>query len=848
MFKFFTLYQRKLFNSALIFLTILTMLTAAGQTFASSQEPGEVEALDPAMGSGQAIQSQETLLDAAYFEANGSLDGLTATPAGLALASGQSSGSYTSEAVSSPLAYTTDIVPLWGADIPEGAQVKIETRLQDSSGAWGEWAESPEMFYPVREDLRSGNLIWVGQNGTAIQLRVTLQRSPAGQSPVLNRVIFAFSDTSEGPSDAEIAGLMPEAEAAHANTCPAKPNVVSRKQWGAPYSHRAPVYQSVTHVIFHQSETPNSTQPYQDYAGWVRSIWNFHARILGWGDIGYNFLIDPNGVIYEGRAGGNDVVGIHDGYNRGSMGVGMIGCYGDCDDPRLSVAEVSDPMFDSAVHLSAWKLGQKGIDPLSAGSYAHKQLPVIAGGRDVTWTTSPGHNVYELLPEIREGAAGMTNCSPGTPTPTPTPEEPLLLACFVQDIIFDKTQYNVGDTINVTVRLVDGFGVPLPGAQVTSVVEKEVEINQAPTGFGFVDRVGEYDGVYDLTDVAGAYQFIITATDPTGQIFAPCSASEVVLVVDGTSTTPTPGTPTPGTPTPGTPTATPTSTATPTATPTTEPTSNVITFDPLNLDLTGGSGTNAVVVRGVDGLTAIEFEVAFNPDLAHINAVDLNDLFEGTNAVVARNEIDNEAGRYFFAAALLAPNEFNGDVTIVEIDWESSSSSGGSQLRLDNVTMIAGTEPIDAVVENGTLVAGATTVSGAVTLQGRSQASGVTVSSDNGGQTQTDTGGAFTIAGNDMINFEFPGYLAAQASILANLQAQGEAFSAEGSASLGTITLRAGDVNNDDQINILDLAYMATHYQGSDATADLNGDGTVNILDLALAAGNYGQQGPVKTW
>ena len=657
MFKFFTLYQRKLFYSTLIILTTLTMFTAASQTFASSQEPAEAEALAPAMGSGQAIQSQEVRLDAAYFEANGSLEGLVVSPAGLTLAPGQSSGSYTSAVINSPLANTTDIVPLWGADIPEGAQVKIETRLQDGS----DWVESPEMFYPVREDLRSGNLIWVGQAGGNIQLRVSLQRSPADQAPVLNSVIFAFSDTSEGPSDAEIAN-MAEVDAAHgnSNSCPTRPSIVSRGQWGAPYSRRPPVYAPVTHVIFHQSETPNSTNPYQDYAGWVRSIWNFHTNILGWGDIGYNFLIDPNGVIYEGRAGGNDVVGIHDGYNRGSMGVGMIGCYGNCDDPRLSVAEVSDDMYSSSVHLSAWKLGQKGIDPLSSGYYAHKQLPVIAGGRDVTWTTSPGDNVYELLPNIRQDAAGLHDQCTATPTVTATttptttvtatPTPGTLAACQIQDIFFDQSDYSVGETIKVTVRLADAQGVPLPGAQVTSVVEKDVAITQAPTGFGFVDRVGEYDGDYTNTDVAGTYTFNITAADPTGQHFSPCTGSEVVTVTGSGSGTPTPtptSTTTPSTPTP---TATPTTTVTPT------PSANVITFDPLNLDLSNGSGSNAVVVRGVDGLTAIEFEVVFNPDLAQINSVDLNDIFEGTSAVVARDEIDNEAGRYFFAAALLAPN------------------------------------------------------------------------------------------------------------------------------------------------------------------------------------------------
>lgn len=854
--KLSTFYPKKLLLSSIILLAILLLLSPVAQTSAQPQEPGEAQAQVPATNSGQGVQSQELRLDGAYFGSSGSLEGLVATSTGLTLAPGQSSGTYTSGDITSPLAYTTDLVPLWAATLPEGTSLKIETRLQDEAGAWGEWAESPEFFYPVREDLHSGNLIWVGHENAVIQLRVTLQTQQVGVTPALSSVLLAFSDTSQGPDDADIASLMPDSDA-QGNTCPPnKPHVVSRQEWGAPYSHRQPIYQSVTHIIVHQSETPNHPYPYHSFAGWVRSIWNFHAKILGWGDIGYNYLVDPNGVIYEGRAGGDDVVGIHDGYNRGSMGVGFIGCYGDCDDRRLAVAQPTQDMLDSAVDLMAWKVGQKGIDPLSSGFYAGENVSVIAGGRDVSYTSSPGRNIYNKLPDLRQTVAGKTNCATPTPTVTATPTvtvtvtptatTPTVQACQVRDIIFDKTQYTVGEPINVTVRLADAQGTPLGGAQVTAVVEKEVNTSQAPTGFGFVDRTGEYDGVYSNTDVPGIYQFNITASDPTGSRFAPCTGSQTVPVVGETATPTATHTPTPTatspTVTPETPTPTDTPTATPTGTPTTEP-NNLLTFDPLNLNLADGQ-TNAVVVRNVNGLTAIEFEVSFNPALVQIDDVTLGAVFQGSDAVVARDEIDNTNGRYFFAAALLAPSAINGNETIVEIDWRAVGSGSG-QLRLDNVTLISGTQPLDVVVQNGTISTGATNVSGTVNLQGRTDYSGVVVTSDTGAQTQTDAAGAFSIEGNDIVKVGFPGYLGAQASIQARLQAQTDTGSL---ANLGAITLLAGDVNGDNTINILDLAYIATHYQGTDAQADLNKDGLVNILDLAMAAGNYAQQGPITNW
>ena len=52
--------------------------------------------------------------------------------------------------------------------------------------------------------------------------------------------------------------------------------------------------------------------------GILRSIYAYHTQSRGWSDVGYNFLVDRFGRIWEGRYGGVDrpVVGAHTlGYN-----------------------------------------------------------------------------------------------------------------------------------------------------------------------------------------------------------------------------------------------------------------------------------------------------------------------------------------------------------------------------------------------------------------------------------------------------------------------------------------------------------------------------------------------------
>jgi hypothetical protein len=801
------------------------------------------------------IQTQEALLDTAYFSANGQLAGLEVTVAGLSLVAGANDGSYTSGVVRSPLAFTTDIAPLWSADLPSGATLRLETRLSlDSGASWSDWVENPEAFYPVRDNLYGGNLIWVESPQSALQFRVTLHRDGSHLTPLLRSLTLIFSDTSQGPTDGQIAGQMAAASATTGQVCPVtKPAVVSRTQWGCPNTPRfnwptPPRYAPVTHIIIHQTETPNQPHPYSGYAGWVRSIWNFHANILRWGDVGYNYLIDPNGVIYEGRAGGDDVIGFHDGLNSGSMGIGFIGCYGNCDDRRLSVAEPSQTMLDAAVNLMAWKAGQHGLNPLGGATYnGRPNTPIIAGGRDVAMTTSPGDNLYNKLDQLRQRVSDKLNC-PKT--------------CQIASVIFGKENYKTGETISFTVRLADFQGTPLPGAVVTATrIISQVAGIQASTGFGFIDRAGEYDGKDSDTQLPGIYKYTFTATDPSGQKFKPCLATATVNVtgtvpptvtITPTATATTTVTPTTTvTSTPPTLTPTPTNTPTPTSTPTpipTTPAGPTIRINPTNLNLPvcSGPGSASVEVLNVSNMIAAQLELRYNPSLAQVNDADpgrdgvqirVANIF--SNGFIAQNTVHTTTGVISFAATLLGGNPISGTANLISVDWQPVAA-GEANLTLENVILVnkAG-ESFTFTSQNGQMkVTNCTGVSGSVTLQGRTNYSGVIVTSSTGEQAQTAADGSFNLASAGQLTFNYPGYLSAQSNPPAQL-------AQSGNTTLAALILLAGDINADSRIDILDLAYIAKFYNSGDILADLNGDGIVNIMDLVLAAGNYGQRGPL---
>ncbi len=137
-------------------------------------------------------------------------------------------------------------------------------------------------------------------------------------------------------------------------------------------------------------------------------MYAYHVQGRGWCDIGYNFLVDRFGRIFEGRAGGIrlGVVGAHtQGFNSLSVGVSMIGDFS-------SVTPTSQ-MMASVGRVVGWKLGMYERNPLglttvvSGGSNKFPagtvvRLSVVSGHRDAALTACPGNSGYAHLPFIRE--------------------------------------------------------------------------------------------------------------------------------------------------------------------------------------------------------------------------------------------------------------------------------------------------------------------------------------------------------------------------------------------------------------------------------------------------------------
>jgi hypothetical protein len=273
---------------------------------------------------------------------------------------------------------------------------RVEYRTRSLSGHWSRWLfSSDEDALPDRgtRELRAmrgwrvGEPQWTGASnaiqyrslGRVSRVRAFLVRSP--RLPV-------------GGKRLELAGAPP---------------IITRAGWHADESIRraAPFYADGIHLaIVHHTAGSNSYSKPQS-ASIVRAIELYHIQGNGWNDIGYNFLIDKYGQIFEGRYGGitRPVVGAHaQGFNTGSIGISVIGDY--------SSTSISPAARAALVSLIAWRLDLAHVDPLSkvvrvsSGNPGHPAgtaltLNAISAHRDVYPTSCPGASLYAQLPSLR---------------------------------------------------------------------------------------------------------------------------------------------------------------------------------------------------------------------------------------------------------------------------------------------------------------------------------------------------------------------------------------------------------------------------------------------------------------
>ncbi len=134
----------------------------------------------------------------------------------------------------------------------------------------------------------------------------------------------------------------------------------------------------------------------------MRAIYYFHTITRGWGDIGYNYVIDKQGNIYEGRYGGPDTVGAHTAYhNVASMGVSLMGNFNIEKPTEKQIKVLELTLADHAVRF--------GVDPMGKGLFLGTNSYNISGHQDVArkghGTACPGKNLEAMLPEIRKKVA-----------------------------------------------------------------------------------------------------------------------------------------------------------------------------------------------------------------------------------------------------------------------------------------------------------------------------------------------------------------------------------------------------------------------------------------------------------
>ena len=217
---------------------------------------------------------------------------------------------------------------------------------------------------------------------------------------------------AEDPVGASAAQLPAVAPAAAADDPSAL--VTTREEWGAnpAYLNWRPNYAPAEHVIVHHTAGTNDYTAEQS-PSIVRGIYYYHAVILGWGDIGYNFLVDKYGQVFEGRYGTLDsdpgamVVGGHAyGANTGTMGISMMGNYSSVSPSEIQIERVGQ--------MAGWFLARAGIADAHGSSgftfratqkYRRGQtidLDTISAHRDVGYTTCPGDAGYSAMGQIRD--------------------------------------------------------------------------------------------------------------------------------------------------------------------------------------------------------------------------------------------------------------------------------------------------------------------------------------------------------------------------------------------------------------------------------------------------------------
>jgi hypothetical protein len=275
--------------------------------------------------------------------------------------------------------------------------LEAHVRARRRGGPWSAWVALPPLADHAPDRGRVPRGTDPAFTGAADEFQLRLRGSARG---LRARFVRALPAGAAARRLARVAALEP-------------PGIIPRSAWGADSvpPRTDPDYGVVQAAFVHHTVTANAYRP-QDSAGIVLGIARFHRDVNGWNDIGYNFLVDRYGQVFEGRAGGvqNAVVGAQaQGYNAQSTGIACLGTFS-------SVTQTEAGM-NALARLIGWKLSLHGVPVqgevtvVSNGGETNRyragtpvRLQRISGHRDGDRTSCPGDALYRQLGELRRRA------------------------------------------------------------------------------------------------------------------------------------------------------------------------------------------------------------------------------------------------------------------------------------------------------------------------------------------------------------------------------------------------------------------------------------------------------------
>ena len=295
-----------------------------------------------------------------------------------------------------------------GAAVP-GQRFWLRTR---DDGSWTRWealhtepGHGPDPGSAEAARARPGTDPYVVGDVDAVQLQVSAgagARAPAG----LRLVVVDPGAAVEG---SQRVGSPAYPATQGGGTATGRPGIFSRAQWGADESMRNGFagYGTVTGSFVHHTVNANDYSAAQVPAI-LRAIYAYHVQGRHWSDIGYNYLVDRFGRIWEGRWGGvgRPVIGAHTlGYNEEAFAMSAIGNY--------DLVRPSDALLAAYRRLYAWKLSLHGIAADAEVRIDGTAFHAINGHRDAAATACPGSRLYAALGGLRAAAAGAQHAWSG---------------------------------------------------------------------------------------------------------------------------------------------------------------------------------------------------------------------------------------------------------------------------------------------------------------------------------------------------------------------------------------------------------------------------------------------------